>query len=130
MASTASATDQLRKGDKVVARTDLRDVPEGTTGKVSMVTGLSWIRYWVRFDNTVSLGTVDRTKLATPEEWERHLAGDDEVATATDGEEGPGTDDEAGGDAGGAGAATPSGTVVPQKLLDRSVAARARLSGS
>ncbi len=129
MATTASATDQLRKGAKVVARTDLRDVPEGSTGKVSMVTGLSWIRYWVRFDNGVSLGTVDRKKLATPEEWERYLAGDDDQAdgAAASGDEDQ-ADDGSGGEAESGGKATPKGTLVPQKLLDRSASARTRLS--
>ncbi|MBA3281199.1 MAG: hypothetical protein H0U29_03115, partial [Acidimicrobiia bacterium] len=50
MAKTATASVDLRKGAKVVARTALRDVPEGTAGKVTMVTGLTWIRYWVRFE--------------------------------------------------------------------------------
>lgn len=128
MAKTATAPMQLHKGAKVVARTALRDVPEGTTGKVSMVSGLSWIRYWVRFDNGVSLGTVDRKALATPDEWKRFLAGDEE-GPAT---EAAGSDEATEADAGaddGAGKATPSGTIVPQKLLDRAAAARVRLQG-
>jgi hypothetical protein len=56
MAKTQAAPEQLRKGAKVVARVDMREVPTGTPGRVSMVTGLSWIRYWVRFANGVSLG--------------------------------------------------------------------------
>ncbi len=127
MAETATASRDLRKGAKVVARTALRDVPEGTTGKVILVAGLSWIRYWVRFDNGISLGTVDRKVLATPEEWKRFLAGDEEeiaVGGASSDDEGAG---DAGGDEGG-GATTPNGTFVPQKHLDRAKAARARLA--
>ena len=128
MAKTASDSQVLRKGAKVVARTELREVPEGTTGKVIMVDGFSWIRYWVRFDNGISLGTIDRKFLATPDEWQRFLAGDEELVSAgagasSDGDD-AGADD---GDAGG-GKTTANGTFVPQKFLDRSAAARARLA--
>jgi len=128
MAKTASASKDLRKGAKVVAREALRDVPEGTTGKVILVAGFSWIRYWVRFDNGVSLGTVDRKVLATPEEWKRFLDGDEEVASAgalasADGDGGGADDADDGG-----GKTTANGTFVPQKFLDRAAAARARLA--
>lgn len=133
MARTATDTVDLRKGADVVARTALRDVPEGTAGKVTMVTGLTWIRYWVRFDNGISLGTIDRKRLATPEEWQRFLDGDEEVegtvatpvatpvAVSADGG-GAEEADSAGG------ATTTNGTYVPQKHIDRAKAARARLS--
>lgn len=128
MAATTAAPDQLRKGTKVVAREDLRDVPEGTAGKVTMVSGLTWVRYWVRFDNGVFLGTIDRSALATRDQWRRIQAGEDDVIEgAAGGDEAAAASDEGGADAGGK--ATPSGTLVPQKLLDRSAAARARLGG-
>jgi len=128
MATTATASADLRKGAKVVARTALRDVPEGTAGKVTMVTGLTWIRYWVRFENGVSLGTIDRKRLATPEEWQRFLDGDEEVAVADTGDAAAdaGTADEAEGEGG---ATTTNGTFVSQKHIDRAKAARARLAG-
>ena len=131
MASTAIAPDHLRKGDKIRTVADLRDVPEGTTGKVIMVDGLTWIRYWVHFDNGVYQGSIPRSKLVTAKEWKRHLAGeplpgqggevvaDDSADVAADGA----------GDAGAGGKSTPSGTLVPQKLLDRAAAARVRLGG-
>jgi len=128
MAPAATVSKDLRKGAKVVARTALREVPEATTGKVTMVTGLTWIRYWVRFDNGVSLGTIDRKRLATPDEWKRALAGDDE-------DEATGFIDGATGDAlveddadGAGGATTANGTFVSQKHIDRARAARARLA--
>ncbi len=128
MAPSATVSKDLRKGAKVVARTALRDVPEGTTGKVTMVTGLTWIRYWVRFDNGVSLGTIDRKRLATPDQWQRVLDGDEEG-------EADGSTDGAGGDAvaeddaeSGGGATTANGTFVSQKHIDRAKAARARLA--
>ena len=51
-------TDFARK-DRVVAAEDLPGVPEGTAGRVVMVTGLSWIRYRVGFDNGVELSMLD-----------------------------------------------------------------------
>lgn len=127
MAETATTQVDLRKGAKVVARTTLRDVPEGTAGKVTMVTGLTWIRYWVRFDNGVSLGTIDRKRLATPEEWQRFLDGDEEVKVANSGE--ASADDGSAGESDDGGATTANGTFVPQKHIDRAKAARARLTG-
>ena len=127
MPKTAAAED-LRKGSKVVAAIDLRDVPAGTAGRIMLVDGFSWIRYWVRFDNGVQLGTIPRAKLATPGQWKRHLAGDDVLGAAA---VTVGPDAAAGADAeaaDGGGKTTPSGTFVPEKLLDRSAAARARLA--
>lgn len=131
MASTATAPQPLSTRAKVVARTDLRDVPEGTPGRVELVDGLTWIRYWVRFDNGVWLGSIDRSALATADEWKRFQAGEigvfGDVAAAEGGGDG---DDVAAGEVdSGGGRTTPSGTFVPQKFLDRAAAARARLGG-
>ncbi|WCO65838.1 hypothetical protein PO878_15145 [Iamia majanohamensis] len=118
------APEVLRKGDEVVLVRDLREVPEGTEGKVSLVVGLSWIRYWVRFANGVAVGSVNRRDLATPAEWRwRQEHPDEDDAEAAGAEEA----EEAGGDAGGGGGYTHAGVLVPQKLLDRSKAARERL---
>jgi hypothetical protein len=127
MATATTTVPDLRKGTKVVATADLRDVPEGTKGKVILVDGFTWIRYWVRFDNGVALGSIPRSKLATPAELKaRAERGDEDEAEA----------DEAGGDDGGAaddgdggGVTTASGTFVPQKFIERAAAARARLAG-
>lgn len=50
---------QYRAKDRVEAADDLPGVPAGTPGKVLMVTGLSWIRYRVRFDNGFELNLLD-----------------------------------------------------------------------
>ena len=62
-------TAELRKGDKVVAATELRRVPAGTPGRIRMVAGLQWIRYRVDFDNGVSIGSLDRKLIARPDEF-------------------------------------------------------------
>jgi hypothetical protein len=51
-------TEFIRK-DRVTAAEDRPGVPQGTPGVVVMVTGLSWIRYRVRFDNGVELNMLD-----------------------------------------------------------------------
>jgi hypothetical protein len=121
-----TAPPDLRKGDKVVASADLRGVPAGTEGKVALVNGLSWVRYWIRFANGVAIGSVNRSHLATPKEWERKQSGADDSAVeavATEESDGAGAES-----AGGGGVTTANGAVVPQKLIDRAKAARARLT--
>ena len=121
---TAAVPEVLRRGDKVIATAELRGVPEGTEGKVSVVNGFEWVRYWVRFDNGVSLGSINRKVLATPAELNQKVSGG-----AADGVDDADEDEETigGGDDGG-GVTTSNGTVVPQKLIDRAAAARARLA--
>lgn len=54
---------RLRRHQKVKAVVDLPGVPAGTTGKVYLVDGLTWIRYRVAFDNGVEIGSLDREVL-------------------------------------------------------------------
>ena len=129
MAVTATA-EALRRKDRVVAAVDMPGIPAGTAGKVMTVAGFDWIRYWVRFGNGVSRGSLDRKVLARPEEWkdllERRERGDEpEAGDAT---------------ADGAGAAGPEaapesstegitvgGVTVPGHLLERSKSRREAL---
>ena len=53
------ADTEFQRKDRVVAAEDLPGVPAGTPGTVVMVTGLSWIRYRVRFDNGFEHNLVD-----------------------------------------------------------------------
>jgi hypothetical protein len=120
MADSASPT--LVNGQKVIAAVAMRDVPEGTKGNVMLSNGLSWIRYWVRFESGVTIGSINRRAIMTPNEWEhRH-----DVVTEVNG-----TDAGAGGDGDDAvaegGGVSINGVMVPQKLIDRTKAARARL---
>jgi hypothetical protein len=116
----------LRPKERVIATEDMPGIPEGTAGKVIFPEGLTWIRYWVRFDNGVVRGTIDRKKLARPDEWaeivRRREAGEDidSGASAATG----------GGGDGGAPAAAEGETVmvngvpVPAHLIERSKARR------
>ncbi len=128
-----AATDLMtpfKRGEKVRATTDLRRVPEGTLGKVAVVDGFSWIRYWVQFENGEALGSIDQSELVRAKDWDAYLR---YRATAADQPDAPeGEADEGGNGASGGsadGGVTVNGVLVPQLLLDRSSAARARLGG-
>lgn len=62
MAET-DAREDLRRRDRVAAAEDLPGVPAGTTGRVIVVNGFTWRRYWVRFDNGANVGQLDRAQL-------------------------------------------------------------------
>ena len=62
MADAGALRFHLR--DKVEAADDLPGVPAGTAGVVAAIAGLEWIRYRVRFENGVELGTLDAKYLA------------------------------------------------------------------
>jgi hypothetical protein len=60
---------RFKRHQKVVAARDLAGVPAGTNGKVQIVNGMSWIRYWVVFANGVELGQLSNDDLVTRDEW-------------------------------------------------------------
>ena len=117
MAVKSPPRDLLPVGSRVVLRSDLIGVPAGTGGKVTIVNGLSWIRYWVAFENGQVQGLIDRSKLATAEQWERRheVVAPAEVAAAS----------ESSGDSG-----APSGDSGIEHLLERSRKARERLTAA
>lgn len=53
------ADTEFVHNDRVVAAEDVAGVPAGTPGRVVQVTGLSWIRYRVHFDNGVERNLID-----------------------------------------------------------------------
>ena len=116
--ATITALPPLRVKDPVVALLAQRGVPVGTNGTVIHVQGLTWTRYWVLFDNGLRIGTIDRSKLATPQEWgDRNAAPTASDATAL-------STGEAAAEAGDTVASVGG---VPGHLLERSRLARERL---
>jgi len=121
MAKKESTDELLRPKERVVATEDMPGIPMGTTGKVIFPEGLTWIRYWVRFDNGVVRGTIDRRKIARPKEWaeivRRRESGEDLVEASASAAGG-------GGDSAPAAAAGESvmvnGVAVPAHLIERS----------
>ena len=126
-AATISRDDTFRKREKVVAAVDFPGIPAGTPGKVTFVAGFDWIRYWVRFENGQTKGSINRKKLARPDEWadlqERRARGEDLDAPA--GADGAAAATASGGDDGAAAAAGDG--PVPAYLLERSRARREAL---
>jgi hypothetical protein len=121
MARTKTVPRELRRKEPVVAAVAMPGIPEGTAGKVILVEGFTWIRYWVRFANGVVRGSLNRDKLARPDEYADLLArrerGDEpEAETAGNGA--------AAADAGTAAASggdevVVNGVPIPALLLDR-----------
>lgn len=119
MAKTVDLTSRIRAGAKVRATVDLPGVPQGTQGKVAMSNGLTWKRYWVRFENGELLSHVDHDKIVISRAWDDFFRAKEAAAAAA---EAGASGVAAGGDGGGA-AAADNAFGVPQYLLDRTKAA-------
>ena len=123
--------ETLVRKERVKAAVDLRDVPEGTEGRVIISNGIDWVRYWVAFDNGVEMGSLHRDKLVRVKEWDQYLV-DRELAAERAANAPEAGEDAAGEDAGGGGGdgATVNGVLVPQLLLDRTKSALDRFGVS
>ena len=109
----------LKRHQKVRAWTDLPGVPAGTYGRVLLVSGVSWIRYRVLFDNRVEHGLLDGRHIVDPKGW---VPVDERVEEEVVADEAA-----ADGDAGGAVAAGDDNAFgIPAHLIERAKAARAR----
>ena len=117
-------TKVLTKQQEVVAATDLKGVPEGTSGKVMLSNGLDWVRYWVKFENGVEIGSLHRNKLVSAEDWDLYLEEREDGALTL--EETTDSADEESSSAGSGGGVEVNGVLVPQLLLDRTQAALER----
>jgi hypothetical protein len=73
MAKTVALDAPFRKGEKVRATVDLPGVPEGTEGRVKLVNGVTWTRYWVFFANGVGLGSLDHRQLVRRGQWDEFV---------------------------------------------------------
>tara|TARA_B100001996_G_scaffold361204_1_gene327750 strand:+ start:128 stop:511 length:384 start_codon:yes stop_codon:yes gene_type:complete len=121
-------TKVLTKQQEVVAATNLKGVPEGTSGKVMLSNGLDWVRYWVKFENGVEMGSLHRNKLVSAEDWDLYLEEREDGALTL--EETTDSADEESSSAGSGGGVEVNGVLVPQLLLDRTQAALERFGVS
>lgn len=115
---------ELKRHEKVRANVDLPGVPAGTLGKVLVVSGVTWIRYRVLFENGIEHGLLDGRHLVRPKDFipvDERVAEVAAVATA-DGA----SDDAAAADSGVA----DNAFGVPAHLLERSKKARERLAAA
>jgi len=118
MAKTVDLSTRIRAGAKVRATTDLAGVPQGTHGKVAMSNGLTWLRYWVRFDNGELLSHLNHDEIVITRAWDEFFVQKELAAAAAE------AGASASGDAASGGAqAADNAFGVPQYLLDRTKAA-------
>lgn len=116
----------LKRHARVRANIDLPGVPAGTYGKVLVVSGVTWIRYRVLFDNGVELGLLDGRHLVKPDDF---IPVDQRVADVVV-EDGVAGDAEASADGEGEAAAADNPFGVPSHLIERSKRARERLTAA
>jgi len=69
MAPKISTEKLFRRRQKIAAAVDLPGVPAGTFGKVWFVSGVTWIRYHVAFENGVEIANVDGAQLVDRKTW-------------------------------------------------------------
>lgn len=128
MARKKGVEQPLKKGERVVATLDLPGIPEGTTGKVKLVNGLTWRRYWVFFDNGIQRGSVDDQDIVRLKDFEsfkekRAAAAEAALHAPEASADAPAA---AADDAPAAAGASAAASRVPAHLLERSKAAKAR----
>ncbi len=129
----------FKTGEAVLVARPARGVPEGAVGKVKLVNGLEgydggepWIRYWVRFPDHGLVGHITHKDLVRPFQYDLWREREDaQVAAALAKAEGAASDAPAAA-IGGADGAADGGVAssIPAALLERSKAAKARLTGS
>ena len=123
MATALDRTSPIRRHQKVVATINLPGVPEGTPGKVRVANGFAWYRYWVDFENGVELGHVDHGNLVRAGDWVRFQVERAEASLQVSEE----VDDPDGDDGDNGDETAEDRFGVPEYILERSRAARARL---
>jgi len=123
MAKMIDLEQRIKSGAKVKATIDLPGVPKGTEGKVAMSNGLTWKRYWVRFENGELLSHVDHDNVVQTRAWDQYFWQKERDAEAAAAAASGAT---SGDDGAGGGAAADNAFGVPQYLLDRTTAALER----
>ena len=120
----------FKRGTKVRLVDDIPGYPAGSRGKVAVANGFAWTRYWVRFADGESIGHIDHSSVIKAKDYDQFLvlrereaiAAEEAAANATDE-----VDDAGDGAAASGGTVEVNGVIIPQRLLDMSVAARVRL---
>ncbi|MGQ0434167.1 MAG: hypothetical protein ACT452_17405 [Microthrixaceae bacterium] len=119
--SARIASIELKRHEKVRANIDLAGVPAGTPGKVLVVSGVTWMRYRVLFENGVEQGLLDGRHIVRTKDFipvDERVEVEAAVAT-TDGPAADAAADDTGAD---------NAFGVPAHLLERSKKARERLA--
>ncbi len=119
----------FKRGEKVMLVRPIPGHVEGQRGKVRLVSGFDdWKRYWVRFADGQLVSSVDHADLVRPamyEEWREESARVAAAKLAAESNAAAPAEAAAVGGGGGGGIADQ----IPAALLERSKAAKARLTG-
>ena len=119
---SAIASIDLKRHEKVRANIDLPGVPAGTPGKVLVVSGVTWLRHRVLFENGVEHGLLDGRHIVRPNDFiplDERVEVEETAAAETGDEGGPSA----------AAASDDNEFGVPAHLLERAKKARQRLAG-
>ncbi len=135
---TVEPDTPFKKNETVQATLDLPGVPSGTSGKIKVINGFTWRRYWVFFENGVELGQLDTGELVRPEHWDHYFEQKAlEAERAAKAAEAAAAGVEAAADGAAAADAGDASdplarlrAMVPPHLLERSKAAKERLLGA
>jgi len=119
MAKPVDLTQRIKAGAKIKATKDLPGVPMGTRGKVAISNGLTWKRYWVRFENGEMLGHVNHEDIVIERAWDYYFKAKEEAEFAAANAAASGGSSDADSAAAGGGE---NAFGVPQYLLDRTKA--------
>ena len=122
---TGNKPTSLDKHARVTLTRALPLVPEGTSGKVKLVNGLTWPRYWVQFDNGEWVGSVSEVDLVLADDYEAYKQRKAEEA-ARPAVTAAATPEAAAGGDGASAAPAAAASKVPASLLERSQRARAK----
>jgi len=131
MAKKARTLDTpFRKGERVQTTRTLDDIAEGATGKVKLANGLgNWRRYWIIFSDGSIRGQISHENLVRPSQIDEWLQREEDRAAAA-AASASATSVEATATTSAGAAGNDLASQIPQALLDRSKAAKARLLGA
>jgi hypothetical protein len=131
MVMLRSKSKPLGKGDRVVVVRDLVGIPEGTRGRIEVVSGLTWIRYWVQLDDGTWHGTIDEADVVGERDWPayRRERAEAEARAAEEALRPPAPAAAADDDGAAADTGAAADSRIPAHILERSRAARARVGG-
>ena len=121
MARSVDLQTRIKSGAKVKATVDLPGVPKGTRGKVALSNGVTWKRYWVRFENGELLSHIDHDEIVIARAWDQYFIEKERAEEAAAAAATGAATESAGDGTGGGGGDNAFG--VPQFLLDRTKAA-------
>ncbi len=113
----------LGVGDRVVAVEPVGAIPEGTRGRIKLVDGFLWVRYWVAWETGEWTGSVDGASIVNVARLDRYRQERAQAAerAASDVARPAVAAPVAAGEAAGGG-----GSKIPEHLVERARQARER----